>query len=101
MEDRVELEQRVAREVHLCDEAVRERPPEQGEVDVGRPPGVVVVAPRVLAGPNGDEAVASFVVGEAAAGAAEVGIERGRVVVDLVAVATGGVRLPDLNERVA
>src|SRR4029453_2491241 len=44
-EDRVEGEQRVAGEVHLGDEPLGEGPPEQREVDVGGPPGVVVVLP--------------------------------------------------------
>src|SRR5205823_5445540 len=39
------------------------------------------------------------VVGQAAAGAGEVRVEGGRVLVDLMRVAAGGVRLPDLDER--
>ena len=78
----------------------RERAAEHREVDVRRPPGVLVVPPRVGAGLDRDEAVAALVVGEAAAGAGEVRVERRRVLVDLVPVAAGGVRLPDLDERV-
>ena len=44
-----------------------ERAAEQREVDVRRPPGVRVVAPRVGAGLDRDEAVAALGVGEAAA----------------------------------
>ena len=94
------VEQRVAGEVHLRDEPLGERAPEDREVDVRRSPGVLVVAPRVGAGLDRDEAVAALVVGEAAAGAGEVRVERRRVLVDLVRVAAGRVRLPDLDERV-
>src|SRR4051812_5370770 len=47
VEDRVLREERVAREVHLGHEALGERAPEDREVDVGGPPGVVMVAPGV------------------------------------------------------
>src|SRR5262249_24553789 len=65
------------------------------------PPGVLVVAPRVRAGLDRDEAVAAVVAGEAAAGAREVRVERRRVPVDLVVVAAGCIRLPDLDQRAA
>ena len=60
-----------------------------------------MVAPWVRAGLDRDEAVAALVVGEAAAGAGEVRVERRGVLVDLVPVAAGRVRLPDLDQRVA
>src|SRR5437763_6442880 len=47
VEDRVVGEERVAREVHLSDQTLGEGPAEQREVDVGRPPRVVMVTPRV------------------------------------------------------
>src|SRR5918995_1576564 len=72
VEDRVLEEQRVVREVHLRDQALGERPAEQREVDVRRPPGVVVVAPRVGAGPDRQELVAALVVGHPPAQAVEV-----------------------------
>ena len=101
VEDRVLEEQRVAREVHLRDEPRGEGRPEQREVDVGGAPGVRVVAPRVRARLDRDEAVAALVVGEAAPGAGEVRVERRRVAVDRVQVAPRRVGLPDLHERVA
>ena len=79
----------------------RERAAEEREVDVRRPPGVGVVPPRVGAGLDRDEPVPALGVGEAAAGAGEVRVERRRVLVALVEVAAGGVRLPDLDQRVA
>ena len=74
---------------------------EDREVDVRGPPRVLVVAPRVGAGLHRHEAVAAVVVGETAAGAGEVRVERRRMPVDLVVVAAGGVRLPHLDERAA
>src|SRR5215831_19302213 len=62
--DRIELEERVALEVHLRDHARGEGRPEDREVHVRRPPGIVVVAPRVRARANGDQAIATFAVGE-------------------------------------
>ena len=57
---------------------VRKLGAEQREVDVRRPPGVVVVAPRIRAGLDRHEPVAAVVVGDGAAGAGEVRIERRR-----------------------
>src|SRR5918994_3077151 len=69
-------------------------------MDVRRPPGVVVVAPRILAGPDGDEAVASLGIGNGAPRAREVRIERRVVLIGLVRIAAGRIRLPDLDQRV-
>ena len=65
-----------------------------------RPPGVGVVLPRIGARLDRVEAVAALVVGDAAAGAEEIRIERRVVLVGLVDVAPGGVRLPDLDQGV-
>ena len=56
-------------------------------------------APRVRARLDAHEPVAALVVRQAAAGAGEVRVERGRVLVAVVEVAAGGVRLPDLDQR--
>ena len=50
VEDRVVREERVAGEVHLRHEPLGEQPAEDREVDVRRPPRVLVVAPRICAG---------------------------------------------------
>ena len=50
LEDRVEGEERVTGEVHLRDHPLREFGAEEREVDVRRPPCIVVVLPRVGAG---------------------------------------------------
>src|SRR5256884_1772593 len=97
---RVVLEQRVSRKIHLRDHAREERGAKQREMDVRRAPGVVVVAPGILARPNADEAVAAFGVGHGAPGAGEVRIERRIVLIGAVRVAPGRVRLPDFDQAV-
>src|SRR5687767_8927353 len=47
VEDRVAGEQRIAWEIHLRHQARGERGPEDREVNVGGPPGIVVVAPGI------------------------------------------------------
>jgi len=96
--DRVQREQRVAGEVHLGDQPLREFRSEHREVDVGWAPSVAVVPPRIRPWLDRGEAVASVVIGQAAADAGEVGVDRGRVLITLVDVATAGVGLPDLDE---
>src|SRR6266566_925060 len=100
VEDRVELQQRVAREVHLGDQPLGERAAEQREVDVCRAPGVVVVPPRIGAGRDGDEPVPAARVGDGAPDPVEVRVEGRGVVLARVPVAPARVRLPDLDERV-
>ena len=70
-------------------------------MDVRRTPRVGVIAPRIRARLNGNELVPAILVGERTTGTGEIGIE-GRVpTVDLVPIAAGGIRLPDLDQRVA
>src|SRR5205809_6945010 len=60
VEDRIVGHQWIAREIHLRDEPRQERAPEQGEMDVRRPPGIGMIAPWVGAGLDRDELVAAF-----------------------------------------
>src|SRR5947207_8942754 len=89
-EHRVVLEQRIAREVHLRDEALHEALPEKREMDVRGAPGVVVVAPWVLARADRHEAVVAVLVREEAPGTGEIRIDRRVVLVDTMVVASGG-----------
>jgi|SRR4029077_3882285 len=68
-------------------------------MDVGRPPGIVVIAPRITSRLDGDEAVPTFVIGEGAAEASEIRIERGIVLVERVQVSSGSIRLPKFHQR--
>src|SRR6185369_1640435 len=78
----------------------RKSVPENREVNMGRPPRVVVIAPRVGAGSEGEKPILAALVGEHAAGAGEIGIERGVVLIDVVDVASAGVGLPDFEQGV-
>src|SRR3546814_4867877 len=69
------------------------------DMDMLRPPGIVVIAPRIGAGLDGDEAVAALVVGDGAAIAGEIRIERRVMLVDGVAVTAGRIGLPQFDER--
>ena len=70
-------------------------------MDVGRPPGVWVVSPRVGAWLDGEEAVVPFRVGLALAHPDEVRVEGSRERrFPPVHVASAGVRLPYLDDRV-
>src|SRR5471030_1629325 len=68
-------------------------------MNVRRPPGIVVVLPRIGAGLDGDELVLAVVVGAGAAATGEVGIERRVMLVAGMMVATRRVALPDLQHR--
>src|SRR5262249_58011500 len=95
---RIDLQQRIAGEVHLGDQPLAEVVPEQGKMDVRGPPGVGVVLPRVGARLDGDEVVAPLAVGDAETGAGKVRIQRRRVLVGRVVVAAARVRLPHLDQ---
>src|SRR6266850_5593711 len=69
-------------------------------MDMRRAPGVVVVAPGILARPDADETVTAFGVGHSAPGAGEVRIERCIVLIGAVRIAPGRVRLPDFDQGV-
>src|SRR5699024_6160328 len=87
--------------VQTCALPICELGPEEREVDMGRPPRVVVVLPRVRARLDRGERVRAVIAGQGASDTGEVRVDRGRVLVALVDVATGGVRLPDLDELIA
>ncbi len=101
MKDGIECEQRIAGKIHLRDQPSGERGAEKRKVNVLRAPGVVVIFPGVRARTNGDKTVAAVVVGESAAFAGEIRVERGIMLIVLVEVAAGGIGLPDFNEGAA
>src|SRR5664279_5211730 len=68
-------------------------------MDVIRPPGIAMIAPRVSAGLHRDEFVVALLVGEGAARSGEIRIERRRVLIDIVHVAAAGIGLPDFHQR--
>src|ERR1700676_1649079 len=69
-------------------------------MDVRGPPCVLVIAPRIGARLDGQEAVATVGISQQPARSREIRIEgRGMIIVD-VGVASGCVRLPDFDECV-
>src|SRR5208282_794496 len=65
-----------------------------------RPPRVVVIEPRVCPGLDGDETVRSVFIGHGSTRPTEVGIERSGMLIVSVPIPSGGVCLPNLEERV-
>src|SRR5208337_1082994 len=99
--NRVEFEKGITGKVHLRDEACGERGTKNGEVNVPRAPGVVMIAPRIRAGTNGDETVAALFVSEGLPHASEIGIERSIVLIHFVQITSGGIGLPNLHQRMS
>src|SRR5258708_6890177 len=58
----IKREQSIAGKVHLRDEARREGWSENRKMDMGGPPGIVVIAPGIPPGTHGTEAIAPFTV---------------------------------------
>src|ERR1700722_8011784 len=96
--DGIQTEQRVARKVHLGDQTLGESGSEHREVNVRRTPGILVITPWVGTRLDGQKAIRSVGFGQATAHPGEVRIDRRRVVVALVVLATGSIGLPDLDE---
>ncbi len=69
-------------------------------MDVRRPPAIDVVAPRIGPRLHRAEIVVARLIGQRAAAAAEIGIDRREIGVLLVPVATAGIGLPELHQRV-
>lgn len=100
VEDGIEREKRIAGEVHLRDKTGGKCGTEDGKVNVGGSPGVVVIAPGVGTRADGDEVVAALLISERVAATGEVGIERSVVLIHAVLIPAGGVGLPDFDESV-
>src|ERR1700751_274616 len=91
----IKRQERVAREIHLSDQAGSKRRPENREMDVCWTPGIVMVAPRVFARTNGFKSKAAFRVSNKRRAAGEVRVEWGIMLIAGVKVTPGGIGLPD------
>src|SRR5688572_30365245 len=65
-----------------------------------RTPSVVVIPPRISAGFDRHEAITAIATRKRAAAPGEIRIERGCMIIDRMAVATGRVGLPDFNQAI-
>src|SRR4029450_8996723 len=101
LQDRIEWEQRVAREVHLGDHPLGELSAEQREVDMCRAPGVAVVLPWVRPRLDRGKPVGPVISGQTPADPGEVRVDRRRMLVTFVQVSAAGVGLPDLYQLTA
>src|SRR5262249_47324602 len=100
IEDGIEREEAVTWKIHLRDKTRQERVAEHREVDVVRPPRVVVIAPRMGARFHRDETIVTLLVADRPPSSGKVRIERPRMMADIVDVAPAAIRLPYLDERV-
>src|SRR3984957_14138257 len=97
VKDRIESHQRIARKIHLSNQSSGETRTEKAEVNVIRPPRIVMIAPRIRTRLDRCEAVGAVLVGHDSSDASEMGIERCFVLVLKVCIAAGGVRLPNFD----
>src|SRR6516162_10636225 len=70
-------------------------------MNMGRPPRIWMIPPRVGAWLDGFKLVATFLVGEQLPLANKVGVNGCGVLVDQVPIAARGIGLPDLHKSVA
>jgi len=59
-----------------------------------------MIAPRILARTNRDEAIAPLGVGDGLSGSSEVGVQRRIMLIDFVTVSARRIRLPDFHDGV-
>src|SRR6266481_4062012 len=97
VEDRIEGKQRIAGEIHLSNEPGRKARPEKTEVDMLRPPRIMMIAPRIRARLHRHEAIRAVDIGHHSADSREVRIERRFVLVAVVSIAARGIGLPNLH----
>ena len=100
VKDRIKSQQRIARKIHLSNQPSGETRTEQAEVNVIRPPRIVMIAPRIRTRLDGHEAIRAVLVGDHSSDASEMRIERRFVLVLGVCIAAGGVRLPNFDQGV-
>src|SRR5215471_2633867 len=98
LKDWIEGKERVAGKIHLRDQARREGRTKDREVNVSRPPRVVMVFPGISSRFDSYKAIEPVLVGCGSAGASEVGVEGGRVIVAIMPVPAGSIRLPEFYE---
>src|ERR1700687_4712769 len=76
VKDRIKSQQRIARKIHLCNQSRGETRTEEAEVNVIRPPRIVMIAPRIRTRLDRHEAIRAVLVGHNSSDAREMWIER-------------------------
>src|SRR6476620_9010531 len=99
-DDRIVGDKRISLEIHLGDQPLRKAGSEHREMNVSRPPAVDAIPKRVCAGLDRAEEVIAALIGQHPAAAAEIRVDRRDIGVVAVAVASAGIGLPYLDERV-
>src|SRR6478736_634567 len=69
-------------------------------MNMRRPPRVRMIQPRIGTRLDRQESIFALFIGHAAAGANEIWIQWRAVLIDLVMIAAGGIRLPDLDQSI-
>ena len=101
LQDGATNEQRIAFEIHLRDQPLRERLAGEREVNMRRTPVADLIAPGVRARLDGAKTVIPVVVGQHPAAAAKIGIDRRQILILLVTIAPSRIGLPYLDQGVA
>src|SRR5580692_3107957 len=70
-------------------------------MNVGRAPGIVMIAPRVGARLYAREAVAALVIGQRPSSTHKIWVNGSRMIIDNMSIAASGVCLPDFDECIA
>src|SRR5580704_11702786 len=92
-------DERVALEIHLSNQPLREARAENRKVDVSRTPTVDEVSERIRPWFYRTKKIMAGLVGYHASAAAKIGVDRRAKRIVLVSIPSTRVRLPDLNKR--
>src|SRR4051794_5124842 len=99
-DDGIVGDERIPLEIHLGYQSLREAGSEHRKMDVGRPPAVNAISKRICARLDRPEVVIAPLIGQHPAAATEIRVDRRDIGVVAVTVASAGIGLPYLDERV-
>src|SRR6202035_6020030 len=96
-EERLKSQLQLARKSCFQNQRQAHTRTEKAEVNVIRPPRIVMIAPRIRTRLDRHEAIRAVVVGDNSSDAREMRIERRFVLVLAMRITAGGVRLPNFD----
>src|ERR1700677_1304054 len=70
-------------------------------MNVCRPPGIVMVAPGILARADGHEAISALRIGDCMAATREIWVQRSVVLIALMQITSSRICLPNLDQRLS